>query len=135
MNSDDATADAILDQNDPPGVDAHKHHDLELLRRDYEARLLQANLRTEAVRAGMIDLDGLKLIDPTAVKTDEGGNIIDGKGLMTSLQKRKPWLFGSMSSSSLTPPPSSAPLKQRMAADMTDEEYAAARAALTKHSY
>ncbi|MGC8468942.1 MAG: hypothetical protein ACP5NI_03455, partial [Acetobacteraceae bacterium] len=29
-----------------------------------EARVIRAELKAEAVRAGMVDLDGLKLIDP-----------------------------------------------------------------------
>jgi hypothetical protein len=134
MNIDDAEPAADVEanlevpQSNPDG-------DLNVLRRDYEARLLQANLRTEAVRAGMIDLDGLKLIDPSTVRTDETGNIVEGKSLMASLQRKKPWLFGSVSSSSTTPPPASVPVRQKMAIDMSDEEYAAARAALTKHSY
>ena len=37
------------------------------------ARLLQAELRTEAVRAGMVDLDGVKLIDPTTVAVNDAG--------------------------------------------------------------
>ncbi len=36
------------------------------LREEFHSRLVAANLRTEAVRAGMIDLDGLKLIDLSA---------------------------------------------------------------------
>jgi hypothetical protein len=132
MNMDDAEpaadveADHEIPQSDPDG-------NIQALRRDYEARLLPANLRTEAVRAGMIDLDGLKLIDPATVRTDETGNIVEGKSLMASLQRKKPWLFGSMSSSTTTPPPASAPVRQKMAIDM--REYAAARAVLTKRSY
>jgi hypothetical protein len=110
-------------------------HYIDHLRRDYESRLLQANLRTEAVRAGMIDLDGLKLVDPASVKVDSEGNILDGKTLMVTLRKQKPWLFGTMSSSSTTPAPSSVPLKQKMAMDMNEEEYAAARAAVVKYSH
>ena len=36
-------------------------------------RLVQAELRTEAVRAGMVDLDGVKLIDKAALVVDEAG--------------------------------------------------------------
>ncbi|HVY13725.1 MAG TPA: hypothetical protein VHB27_00755 [Rhodopila sp.] len=132
MNLDDAEpaeAGAGTDQDaEPDGRDAYQ-----ALRNEYEARLLQANLRTEAVRAGMIDLDGLRLIDPTTVKLDENGNIVDGKVLMAGLRKKKPWLFGSMSSSSITRPPASAPARPKMAMEMSDEEYAAARAAVTRY--
>jgi hypothetical protein len=134
MNVDDAETGTDVEpyQQD---IASDPNDDLRALRRDYEARLLQANLRIEAVRAGMVDLDGLRLIDPATVKTDEQGNIVEGKALMASLQRKKPWLFGAMSSSSTTPAPASAPVRQKMAIDMSEEEYAAARAALTKHSY
>jgi len=134
MNVDDAESGTDVEpyQQD---IASDPNDDLRALRRDYEARLLQANLRIEAVRAGMVDLDGLRLIDPATVKTDEQGNIVEGKALMASLQRKKPWLFGAMSSSSTTPAPASAPVRQKMAIDMSEEEYAAARAALTKHSY
>jgi hypothetical protein len=129
---DNVVGETTLDEDQPkPAQDHYIDH----LRRDYESRLLQANLRTEAVRAGMVDLDGLKLIDPAGVRVDSEGNILDGKALMTALRKQKPWLFGGMSSSNTTPAPSSIPVKQKMAMDMNDEEYAAARAAAVKYSY
>lgn len=105
------------------------------VRREYEEKLLLANLRTEAVRAGMVDLDGLKLIDPATVRRDDDGNIEDGKRLMADLRRRKPWLFVSMSSSTPGIPPTSVPPRQKMAMDMTDEEYVSARATLIKNSY
>ena len=135
MNSDESEAAKDVGDANPSDSSTTTDTAYEALRRDFEVRLLQANLRAEAIRAGIVDLDGLKLIDPSTVKTDENGNIVDGKGLMASLQRKKPWLFGSMSSSSTTPPPASAPVRQKMAMDMTDEEYTAARAALTKYSY
>lgn len=135
MNSDDAEPVGGLEDADGPDAKRNDDRTYQSLRQDYEARLLQANLRTEAIRAGMIDLDGLRLIDPQTVKLDENGDIVDGKGLMASLQKKKPWLFGLMSSSSALRPPASLPARQKMAVEMTDEEYAAARAALTKNSY
>jgi hypothetical protein len=132
MDSDDA---ATTTDSDGASTTSSGEETYQDIRREYEARLLQANLRTEAVRAGMIDLDGLRMIDTTKIKIDNEGNIIDGKGLMQSLQKKKPWLFGSMSSSSTLPTPSSAPVRQKSAMDMSDEEYISARAALVKYTY
>nr|WP_294546330.1 hypothetical protein [uncultured Rhodopila sp.] len=103
------------------------------LRADYESRLVAANLRTEAVRAGMIDLDGLKLLDLSSVTLDGNDKIVDGRKIMDSLRREKPWLFGATSSSSAAVAPASQPVRQKTALEMTDEEYAAARAALTRH--
>jgi len=105
------------------------------LRAHYEGRLVTANLRTEAVRAGMIDLDGLKLVDLSSVTLDANDKIIDGRKLMDDLRRHKPWLFGAASSSSPAVAPASQPVRQRTALEMTDEEYAAARAALTRHRF
>lgn len=109
--------------------------DADKVRRDFERRLLVANLRTEAVKAGMIDLDGLRLIDLEAVKLDANDTVIDGASLMANLRRNKPWLFGSMSSSSASAAPASRPVRAKTAMDMTDEEYATARAAITKQYF
>lgn len=105
------------------------------LRTDFKTRLITANLRTEAVRAGMIDLDGLKLIDLSDVRLDESDEIVNGRKIMTELRRTKPWLFTTPSTSSAAVPPASLPVRQKTAMDMTDEEYAAARTAVTKHQF
>ncbi len=100
---------------------------------DITARLLKANLRTEAVKAGMIDLDGLKLLDTSSIRLGQDDTIVGGQALMAEMRRTKPWLFGALSSSSALPVPSSQPVRQKMAMDMSDEEYAAARKAITKY--
>jgi hypothetical protein len=105
------------------------------LKNDFQIRLVAANLRTEAVRAGMIDLDGLRLIDLAGVHLDEHDTIVGGRKIMTELRRTKPWLFGSPSTSSASIPPASLPVRWKSAMDMTDQEYAAARTAVTKHHY
>jgi hypothetical protein len=105
------------------------------LRSEYESRLVIANLRTEAVRAGMIDLDGLKLIDLSAVQLGHDDNVIGGRKLMDELRRSKPWLFNATSSSSAAVAPASHPVRPKTALEMTDEEYAAARTAITKYQF
>lgn len=102
-------------------------------------RLLQSELRTEAVRAGMVDLDGVKLIDKAVLKLDEKGGLLDGAGLMTAFKAEKPWLFGagqrsssSNSSSSGAIAPRAAMPVIKTAMEMTVEEWRAARAALLR---
>jgi len=51
------------------------------------ARLVQAELRTEALRAGMVDLDGVRLIDPGAIRLTEAGGLEGGAALMTRLRR------------------------------------------------
>ena len=97
-------------------------------------RLLQAELRTEAVRAGMVDLDGVKLIDASALKVDAAGGLVDGSAVMVALKVEKPWLFGggrASSSSGAVAPRAAAPAV-KTAMEMSVEEWRAARAALLR---
>jgi hypothetical protein len=105
------------------------------LHAQYQARLVAAGLRAEAIKAGMIDLDGLKLLDASSIVLDADDRIVGGRKLMDDLRRDKPWLFGPTSSSSIAAVPASQPVRQKTALEMTDEEYAAARAALTRHQF
>lgn len=95
------------------------------------ARLLQAELRAEAIRAGMVDLDGVKLIEPAAVKVNEAGDLVDGPGVMRALRAAKPWLFAGSSSSSAMAPRAEAP-RVKKATEMSVDEWRAARAELLR---
>lgn len=104
----------------------------------HQAALLRAGLKAEAVRAGMIDLDGLKLVDASGVHLDEHGDVVGATQLMATLKRTKPWLFGlaggtsgAFTSSVASAPPAQAP-KARRAQDMTYEEWQAARAELLR---
>ncbi len=109
--------------------------EIEQLRSDFQSRLVVANLRTEAVRAGMIDLDGLKLINLSDTKLGADDSIVGGREMMDRLRRTKPWLFGTSSSSSTAAAPASQPVRQKTALEMTEDEYVTARAALTKRRY
>ena len=97
-----------------------------------EAQLVRAELKVEAIRAGMVDLDGLKLIDPTDVKLDAHGEVEGASALMGRLRKAKPWLFTVASLSSTAIPPPAQALRQKLATEMTDAEYRIARQIVVK---
>jgi hypothetical protein len=101
--------------------------------REAQSRLTLAELKVEAVRAGMIDLDGLKLLDMRGVELTVDGELNNGALLMTQLKRAKPWLFGGTSSSSPAVAPPAQPPRQKLATEMTDAEYRVARAAVLKH--
>jgi hypothetical protein len=103
------------------------------LRIDFQSRLIAASMRTEAVHAGMIDLDGLKLVDLSEVHLDNNDKVIGGRRIMAELRRNKPWLFGVASTSSAAIAPASQPVRQKTAMDMSDAEYNAARIAVTKY--
>lgn len=96
------------------------------------ARIIRAELKAEAIKAGMIDLDGLKLIEPAEIKLDDKGDVEGAAALMSKLKRDKPWLFGAHSSSSRATPPQAQPPRQKHATEMTNAEYRAARADLLR---
>jgi hypothetical protein len=97
-----------------------------------QTRLIRAELKAEAVRAGMVDLDGLKLIDAGTLSLNEAGEVEGGAALMMQLRRSKPWLFGGSSSSSSAAPPPSRPPSAKLATEMSYEDWRTARAELLK---
>jgi len=96
------------------------------------ARVVQAELKNAALQAGMVDLDGLKLLDTAKVKLNEQGEIEGATELMRELKGQKPWLFGGASSSSRANPPPAHPPRAKAATEMSPEEYRAARAEMLR---
>lgn len=92
-------------------------------------RIIRAELKASAIKAGMVDIDGLKLADLSKVKLNEAGEVEGADALMEELKKSKPFLFGTATTTgSTTPPPKPAPGAQTKATEMTPEEYKVARA-------
>jgi hypothetical protein len=130
------TADPTPDaQNDPAALRA-RAEELERQLRDalntQQDRLIRAELKAEAVRAGMVDLDGLKLIDTAQLHLTEGGEVEGAAAVMSRLRSKKPWLFAPPSSSSPAVPPPSSPPQKKLATEMTEAEWRAARAELLR---
>jgi len=103
-----------------------------------EARILRAELKAAAVSAGAADAgDVLALIDRDAVKRDAKGEPVNLAELVAELKAAKPYLFtkpaepATSSSSTEKKPDPKAPAA-KMARDMTDEEYKAQKAELTR---
>jgi hypothetical protein len=102
------------------------------IRLESDARLIRAELKAEAIRSGMIDLDGLKLMDTSSLVIQQDGMVVGAAPLMEQFKKSKPWLFGAASSSNAATPPPAQPPRTKLATEMTDTEYKAARAAMLK---
>lgn len=99
-----------------------------------EQRIIRAELKAVAVKAGMVDLDGLKLADLTKVTLNKDGEVEGAEALMEALKKAKPYLFGAQSTSSTRTPPDPTKTEPKNAKDMTKEEWKAARAGLGRRS-
>jgi len=96
------------------------------------AAVIGGALQAEALRAGMVDLDGLKLADVSGVTLDARGAVVGAAAVMAGLRRAKPWLFGGGNSSSTAAvPPAEAP-RPRLAREMTHEEWQAGRRALLR---
>jgi len=106
----------------------------EEFRRQTEQRIILAEMKVEAVRAGIVDLDGLRLLNLSELRLSDDGDVIGGKELITQLKHAKPWLFSIPSSSSFAKAPPSKPIRQKLATEMTDDEYRIARANILSRS-
>ena len=96
----------------------------------YNQRIVNTELKTEAVLAGIKDPDLIKLIDTKDIKVDDDG-VVDIAALKTAindLKQSKPFLFGeekkSSTSSNAKTGTSSNVKTVADATKMTDEEYA-----------
>ena len=94
-------------------------------------RIIRAELKAAALKAGMVDLDGLKLADLSTIKLNDAGEVEGAEALMEAMKKAKPYLFGAQSSSTPKNPPPNTPPVNKKAMEMTEDEYRAAKAALT----
>ena len=75
--------------------EAQTTHDAALaqLRSESEARVIRAELRAEAVRSGIIDLDALRLVDAGGVKVGDDGEVTGVEAVIKAFKKAKPYLF------------------------------------------
>jgi len=93
------------------------------------ARIIKAELKAHAIKAGIVDLDGLKLADLSGIKTDDAGEVQGAEAAIESLRKAKPYLFttttGSAGRAGAGQPPNKGDDKPKRATDMTPAEYAA----------
>jgi hypothetical protein len=94
-----------------------------------------AGLRTEAAKADTVDLDALKLFDVSALRLDDDDRIVDDTTIMVEFRGSRPWLFRSAFSSSPSVAPTSQPVRHKPVTEISDAEYAAARAAVTERQH
>lgn len=96
-------------------------------------RLLRAELKAHAVRAGMVDLDGLKLLDTSGLSLNARDEVEGAEAAMAAMRRAKPWLFGAAASTSsaAAAPPAQAP-RAKLATEMDATEWQAARAEILR---
>jgi hypothetical protein len=92
-----------------------------------------ADLRVAAIKAGIVDLDALGLVDRSKLTIGADGKLSDADAVMADLKASKPYLFAvpsgatpqPRSNTSTKPPPTPSP-QPKSVADMTDDEFKAA---------
>ena len=85
-----------------------------------DARLVARELKAVATAAGIVDLDGLKLVDATGLKVTDAGEVEGAQALIDKLKTDKPHLF--RASTTGGNPPSPTPPATKHVKDMTPEE-------------
>jgi len=131
------TSDDIVPPNDDEIAALRDHNarleaSLKAVRADADQRLIQAELRAEAFKAGMVDMDGLRLIDAAELTIDESGQVKGAAAVMTRMRRDKPWLFAAQSSSSAAGVPKHSSVREKLATEMTLDEWRTARADLLR---
>lgn len=102
--------------------------DLGQARAEAERRIVGAELRAAAARAGMVDLDGIKLLDLSRVRLSETGELEGVDEIISAARRERPWLFGDARTSNTAPPPRPREARDtRDARQMTAKEYAEAK--------
>ena len=64
-------------------------------REEAKGHILQAELKTHAIRCGIVDLDGLRLADLDALSVNDVGEVQGAEEAIAALRERKPYLFAS----------------------------------------
>jgi hypothetical protein len=85
-------------------------------------RLIVAELKAAALKAGMIDMDGLKLADLSTVKINDKGELDGADALLKDLKEAKPYLFKVTTSTSSTGGTPKTPAKPGSFRDLTPEQ-------------
>ena len=121
--------------DDPAALRAHAEaleRKLHEVIEKHRAQMLNSELKAEAIRAGMVDLDGLKLVQHDELTIDEQGTVNGADALIKNLRTRKPWLFSERHSSSPGSAPQALHQERKLATQMSYDEWRRARADLFK---
>lgn len=68
-----------------------------------DQRIIRAEMKAEAIKLGMVDLDGLKLADLSTVKLDDKGEVVGAAEMLAALKESKPYLFAEPTKTTITP--------------------------------
>lgn len=113
-------------------------HEKRIAELDAEAkkRLTLAELKAEAIKAGIRDTRGLNLLDLSRAELADDGSIKLPEGFFDKAKEDMPWLFGDMkppvTSATTAKPPAQEPVRIKKATEMSDAEAAALEAKILR---
>ncbi len=64
-----------------------------LIRSEASGRVIRSELKAHALKAGIIDLDGLRLADASKLSLNDDGDVVGADALIETLRRDKPYLF------------------------------------------
>ncbi len=64
-----------------------------MVRNEATGRVIRAELKAHALKAGIIDLDGLRLADTSKLTLSDDGDVVGAESLIDTLRQEKPYLF------------------------------------------
>ncbi|KUZ66875.1 hypothetical protein WI36_24225 [Burkholderia ubonensis] len=117
-------------------TDAEAAHKTALTDADTRAnqRVMRAELKAHAVKAGLVDMEALELLDLSSVKFNDKGELEGADALFEAAKKAKPYLFGAQNTGSTSRTPDPAANTPRDVRKMTAAEYEAAKAQMVASS-
>lgn len=120
--------------NDEPPPEQYSAEYVADLRKQADQRVMMAELRSRALAAGMVDAEGLKLLDTSKASLAEDGSLILPEGFFEAARRSKPYLFAPAGNAagSTARAPAHAPPRPHLATEMSFEEWRAARAELLR---
>ena len=68
------------------------------LRTDLTGRIIRSELKAHALKAGIVDLDALRLADTSTLTLSDTGDVVGAEMLIDTLRQQKPYLFGDVQS-------------------------------------
>lgn len=89
-----------------------------------QLRIIKAELKAFAVKAGIVDLDGLAFIDMAKVKLTDAGEIEGADEAIDALRKAKPYLFTKTTASTERAPPKT-PTEHKKVTELSEADYRA----------
>lgn len=89
-------------------------------------RYIRAELKAEALKAGLVDVDALKMFDTSSIEIDDNGDVIGVSELVEEMRMSKPYAFSTTAKDTTTDKktPDSSKVDSKSALDMSDDEFA-----------